>query len=60
MKTNNIEKIAQIIMNIMTVLSVLVIIWIFTSWINIATNNGSAELVQNQWAWNFFKVVFKF
>lgn len=34
-------------------------IWVFISWLNVAFNNSSPETICNIWSWNFFNVFFK-
>lgn len=59
MKKNNTITIWTIIKVMLFAAMIAFDIWVFISWLNIAFNNTSPELVANQWTWNFFRVFFK-
>lgn len=42
---------------IMTMI-IMMLIWIFVSWLNVGFNNQSPETIKNIWDWNFFRVFF--
>lgn len=42
----------------MQIMSVLLIIWVLASWVNVACNNLTVEASQNIWNWNFFAIFF--
>ncbi len=40
------------------ILSVVFLVWVFASWVNVASNNTQANGYDLIWTWNFFKVFF--
>lgn len=56
---NNIGKeLVNMLVNSLLVLSIILFVWMFISWVNVVTHNlqsGGYDLI---WSWNFFKVFF--
>lgn len=60
MKTrSNIAAIAKLVKFIILAAIIIFDIWVFASWLNVAFNNSSPDLIANQWSWNFFNVFMK-
>lgn len=58
MKNSVMRIILETLKAFMMTMLVMLLIWVFISWLNVGFNNQSPEVVQNIWSWNFFKVFF--
>lgn len=59
MKKNSILHIVlETLKAFMMTIMIMIIVWVFISWLNVVFNNISPETIQNIWSWNFFKLLF--
>lgn len=57
-KKEKVVNVMNIIKNLVFILSVVFLVWVFMSWVNVISHNtqpGGYDLI---WSWNFFKVFF--
>jgi hypothetical protein len=50
------REISTILINFLLVLSILFLIWVTISWVNVISHNCQANASEFIWNWNFFKV----
>ena len=57
-KKDKVTSVMNVIKNLVFIMSVVFLVWVFMSWVNVISHNtqpGGYDLI---WSWNFFKVFF--
>lgn len=57
-KRDKVAAFMNVIKNLVFILSVVFLIWVFMSWVNVISHNTQPDGYDLIWSWNFFKVFF--